>query len=102
MSWSIRSPRSATCSPARPGWPWDEAAVVQSVRRTGRLLVVHEAVEVGGFGAEVVARVIDRVGPAGLKAVKRLAAPRIPVPFAPPLEAEVRLSPEKVVRAVKG
>ncbi|MCZ7660653.1 MAG: alpha-ketoacid dehydrogenase subunit beta [Xanthobacteraceae bacterium] len=82
-------------------WPWDEEAVVASAKRTGRLLVVHEAVEVAGFGAEVVARVTERLGPAGLKAVKRLAAPRIPIPFAPPLEAEVRVSPEKVVAAVK-
>ena len=83
-------------------WPWDEAAVMNSVKKTGRLLVVHEAVEVAGFGAEVVARVVDQIGPANLKAAKRLAAPRIPVPFAPPLEAQVRLSPEKVVSAVKG
>jgi pyruvate/2-oxoglutarate/acetoin dehydrogenase E1 component len=82
-------------------WPWDEAAVIASVKKTGRLLAVHEAVEVAGFGAEVVARVVDQVGPANLKAAKRLAAPRIPIPFAPPLEAEVRLSPEKVVGAVK-
>jgi pyruvate dehydrogenase E1 component beta subunit len=82
-------------------WPWDEDAVVASVQKTGRLLVVHEAVEVAGFGAEVVARVVERVGPANVKAVKRLAAPRIPIPFAPPLEAEVRVTPEKVVAAVK-
>jgi pyruvate dehydrogenase E1 component beta subunit len=83
-------------------WPWDEDAVAASVKRTGRLLVVHEAVEVGGFGAEVVARIVDRVGPANLKAIKRLGAPRIPIPFAPPLEAAVRVSAEKVVAAVKG
>ncbi|MGA2129191.1 MAG: transketolase C-terminal domain-containing protein [Xanthobacteraceae bacterium] len=82
-------------------WPWDEAAVTASVRRTGRLLVVHEAVEVAGFGAEVVATVIDRLGPAAIKAVKRLGAPRIPVPFAPVLENEVRVTAEKVVAAVK-
>jgi len=82
-------------------WPWDEAAVIASVKKTGRLLVVHEAVEVAGFGAEIVATVVDRLGPGALKAAKRLAAPRIPIPFAPPLEAEVRLTPEKVVRAVK-
>ncbi|MEA2929082.1 MAG: acetoin:2,6-dichlorophenolindophenol oxidoreductase subunit beta, partial [Hyphomicrobiales bacterium] len=52
--------------------------------------------------AEVIARVLDVAGPAALKAAKRLAAPRIPIPFAPPLEAEVRLTPEKVVGAVKG
>jgi pyruvate/2-oxoglutarate/acetoin dehydrogenase E1 component len=82
-------------------WPWDEDAVVASVRKTGRLLVVHEAVEVAGFGAEVVARVLEQLGPSGLKAARRLAAPRIPVPFSPPLEAEVRLSPEKMAAAVR-
>jgi pyruvate dehydrogenase E1 component beta subunit len=66
------------------------------------LLVVHEAVEVSGFGAEIVARVVDVAGPAALKAAKRLAAPRIPIPFSPPLEAQVRVTPEKVVAAVKG
>ena len=83
-------------------WPWDQDAVILSVQRTGRLLVVHEAVEVAGFGAEIVARVVDAVGPGALKAAKRLAAPRIPIPFSPPLEAEVRLTPDKVVQAVKG
>lgn len=83
-------------------WPWDQDAVISSVQRTGRLLVVHEAVEVAGFGAEIVARVVDAVGTGALKAAKRLAAPRIPVPFSPPLEAEVRLTLDKVVQAVKG
>ena len=68
-------------------WPWDQDAVIASVKKTGRLLVVHEAVEVAGFGAEMIARVVDQLGPSNLKAAKRLAAPRIPIPFAPPLEA---------------
>jgi pyruvate/2-oxoglutarate/acetoin dehydrogenase E1 component len=83
-------------------WPWDQDAVITSVKKTGRLLVVHEAVEVSGFGAEIIARVLDEVGTGVLKAAKRLAAPRIPIPFSPPLEAEVRVSPEKVMKAVKG
>jgi len=83
-------------------WPWDQAAVIASVQKTGLLLVVHEAVEVSGFGAEIIARVLDEVGTGVLKGAKRLAAPRIPIPFSPPLEAEVRLSPEKVMTAVKG
>ena len=83
-------------------WPWDQAAVIASVKKTGLLLVVHEAVEVSGFGAEIIARVLDEVGTGVLKGAKRLAAPRIPIPFSPSLEAEVRLSPEKVMTAVKG
>ena len=83
-------------------WPWDQEAVIASVKKTGRLLVVHEAVEVSGFGAEIIARVLDEVGTDVLKAAKRIAAPRIPIPYSPPLEAEVRVSPEKVLEAVKG
>jgi acetoin:2,6-dichlorophenolindophenol oxidoreductase subunit beta len=80
-------------------WPWDEAAVIASVAKTKRLLVVHEAVEVGGFGAEIVARVIDHMGPANVKVAKRLGAPRLPIPFAPPLEAQIRVTTDKIVAA---
>jgi pyruvate dehydrogenase E1 component beta subunit len=80
-------------------WPWDEAAVIASARRTRRLLVVHEAVTVGGFGAEVVARVTEALGPSGLDAVERLGAARAPVPFAPPLEDAIRITPARVAAA---
>lgn len=82
-------------------WPWDQDAIVTSAQRTGRLLVAHEAVEVGGFGAEIVATVVDRLGPTGLKAAKRLGAPRIPIPFSPPLEDEVRVTADKIVALAK-
>ncbi|HRD75369.1 MAG TPA: transketolase C-terminal domain-containing protein [Hyphomicrobiaceae bacterium] len=82
-------------------WPWDEDAVVKSVQKTRRLLVVHEAVEIGGFGGEIIARIIDRVGPKGLDAVRRLGAPRIPIPFSPPLETAVRVTEEKIVAAME-
>lgn len=82
-------------------WPWDEAAVVASVRRTRRLLVVHEAVTVSGFGAEVVARVVEALGPGGLRAVERLGAARAPVPFSPPLENAMRITPGRVAEAIR-
>jgi pyruvate dehydrogenase E1 component beta subunit len=80
-------------------WPWDEAAVLASVRKTGRLLVVHEAVEVGGFGSEIVAHVVDKLGPAGIRVARRLGAPRVPIPFSPVLESHVRVTPERIVSA---
>ncbi len=83
-------------------WPWDEDAIVASVKRTGRLLVTHEAVEVGGFGGEIVARVVDRLGPQNIKSAKRLGAPRLPIPFSPPLETQVRVTTDKIVAKVKG
>jgi pyruvate/2-oxoglutarate/acetoin dehydrogenase E1 component len=82
-------------------WPWDEDAVAASVARTGRLLVVHEAVQTAGFGAEVVARMVERLGPAAVRAARRLGAPRVPVPFSPPLEEVVKVTAPKIVVAAK-
>jgi pyruvate dehydrogenase E1 component beta subunit len=90
---------SADALDLRTLWPWDEEAVCASVARTGRLLVVHEAVTTGGFGAEIVARVTERLGPAALRAVARLGQPRVPVPFAPPLEDALKPDAAKVVTA---
>jgi pyruvate dehydrogenase E1 component beta subunit len=67
-------------------WPWDQDAVFRSVEKTGRLLVVHEAVKVCGFGAEVAATVTETMGDAMKSPARRLGAPRIPIPYAPPLE----------------
>jgi pyruvate dehydrogenase E1 component beta subunit len=82
-------------------WPWDQDAVCASVETTGRLLVVHEAVAAAGFGAEVVTTVIERLGPERVKAARRLGAPRIPVPFSPPLEDAVKVTPAKIVAAAR-
>ena len=78
-------------------WPWDQRAVFESAARTRRLLVVHEAVQVAGFGAEVAASAAEATG----CRVARLGAPRIPVGYAQVLENEARLSPEKIAVAVQ-
>ncbi len=78
-------------------WPWDEDAVAASVRRTGRLLVAHEAVTTGGFGGEIIARMVERLGPGALRGVARVGQPRVPVPFAPPLEDALKPDVVKVV-----
>jgi pyruvate dehydrogenase E1 component beta subunit len=78
-------------------WPWDRETVLASVARTGRLLVAHEAVQVAGFGAEVAATVAEELG----CPVKRLGAPRIPVGYAPTLEAEARVDAAKIARMAR-
>jgi pyruvate dehydrogenase E1 component beta subunit len=78
-------------------WPWDQATVLASAARTGRLLVVHEAVQVAGFGAEIAATVAEHT-PAR---VARLGAPRIPVGYAPALEAEARVDAGQIAAAVR-
>ena len=76
-------------------WPWDRQAVLNSCARTGHLLVVHEAVQPAGFGAEIAASAAEATG----CKVKRLGAPRIPVGYAPVLEAESRITAEQVMAA---
>jgi pyruvate dehydrogenase E1 component beta subunit len=82
-------------------WPWDREMVFASVRKTGRLLVVQEAVRVGGFGAEVAATVGEELAAALRAPVRRLGAPRIPIPYSRPLEALCRVSAETIVTAIE-
>jgi pyruvate/2-oxoglutarate/acetoin dehydrogenase E1 component len=82
-------------------WPWDKARVLASVEKTGRLLVVQEAVSVAGFGAEIAATVAEHRHKALKAPVKRLGAPRIPISYAPPLEDTVRVT-EQMIAAAAG
>ena len=82
-------------------WPWDQGMVLDSVRRTGRLLVVQEAVTVAGFGAEVAASVAERLWDALKAPVRRLGSPRAPISYAPPLEDRLRVAPAQVAAAVE-
>jgi pyruvate dehydrogenase E1 component beta subunit len=79
-------------------WPWDREAVQASVERTGRLLVVHESVRIGGFGGEIVAEISERMFDRLKTAPRRLGAPRVPVPYSLPLEVQCRISPEHIVQ----
>jgi len=81
--------------------PWDEAAVLESLCRTHRLLIVHEAVEAFGVGAEIAARMAD-IGFDELDApIMRVAAPFVPVPFAPSLERQYQPGEEHIIAAVR-
>lgn len=81
--------------------PWDSEAVLQSVRRTGRLLVVHEAWQTGGFGAEVVAHVAQHAHGSLKAAPSRLAGAEVPMPAAGSLQARVLPSTDTITAAVR-
>ncbi len=66
--------------------PFDTAAVIGSVKKTHRALVVHEAVRFGGFGAEIAAQIQELAFDYLDAPVGRLGAPFAPVPFSPALE----------------
>ncbi len=81
--------------------PLDTAAILKSVEKTGRAVIVHEAVRTGGFGGEVAAVIADQAFDFLNGPVKRVTAPDTPVPFSPPLEKEYIPSPAKIIAAVK-
>ncbi len=67
--------------------PLDDAPIIASVKKTGRALVVHEAVKTGGYGGELVARIVESEAFDYLEAsVRRLAGLDIPIPYNRTLE----------------
>ena len=80
-------------------WPRDREAVFMSVAKTGRLLVVHQAVRVAGFGGEIVAEVAERMFGSLKAPPRRLAGPRTPIPFSEPLETQCRIADDRIVAA---
>ena len=81
--------------------PLDIAAIAESVKKTGRLLVVHEAVEHGGIGAEIIARTQQEAFYYLDSPILRLAAPFAPVPASPTLEAQFLPGSEGIATAVR-
>lgn len=81
--------------------PWDEGAVLKSLAQTHRLVIVQEAVEAFGVGAEIAARMAD-IGFDELDApIVRVGAPFMPVPFAKELEARYRPDAARIGDAVR-
>ncbi len=81
--------------------PFDWQTVFDSVSRTGKLVIVHEATLTGGWGAEVAARVADSCIGYLQAPIRRVTAPDTPVPFAPVMEQFYVPSVERVVSTVK-
>ncbi len=81
--------------------PWDKETVLESLSRTHRALVVHEAVQAFGVGAEIVATIADEGFDELDAPVLRVAAPFMPAPFASSLEKGYTVTVERVLDAVR-
>jgi pyruvate/2-oxoglutarate/acetoin dehydrogenase E1 component len=81
--------------------PWDWQAVMASVAKTGRVLVVHEATKTAGFGAEIAATIADEVFDELDAPIRRVASPDAPVPAEHGLEAAYRPNADKVERTLR-
>src|SRR5213593_4127906 len=81
--------------------PWDRQAVLDSVAKTSKVIVLHEDTHTSGFGAEIAATIAEEAfedldGP-----VARVTAPDTPVPFSPPLEKAFLPQVEDVAAAIE-
>lgn len=81
--------------------PLDEEAILASVHKTNRALVIHEDALTAGFGAEIAARITDKAFDSLDAPVKRVAAFDSPVPFAPDLEKMILPSVASIEKAVR-
>ena len=81
--------------------PLDAATILDSVRRTGRLVIVHEDSLTGGWGAEVAARAAEECFGDLVAPVRRIAALDTPIPFAPVLEDAVLPSVDRIKTVVR-
>jgi pyruvate dehydrogenase E1 component beta subunit len=81
--------------------PLDEDTILESVERTGRLVIVDEATPRCSFATDVAALVADKAFDALKAPIRRVTAPHTPVPFTPSLEKLYIPSPDKIAAAIR-
>jgi len=82
--------------------PYDSDTLIASVKHTGRLLMVHEAPLIGGFGGEIVAMIAQSPAFAYLEApIVRLGGADVPIPYSPKLERAAVPQVEDIVQAAR-
>jgi 2-oxoisovalerate dehydrogenase E1 component beta subunit len=81
--------------------PWDKQAVLESARKTSKVLVLHEDTHTGGFGGEIAATIAEEAFEDLDAPLKRITAPDTPVPFSPQLEKAFIPQVEDVVAGLR-
>ncbi len=82
--------------------PVDTETIVESVKKTGRVLIVHEAVKTGGLGGEIAAVIADSEAFYYLDApIKRLGGLDVPIPYCPELEKNVVPQTEEILSTIR-
>ncbi|MEM3727198.1 MAG: transketolase C-terminal domain-containing protein, partial [Candidatus Bathyarchaeia archaeon] len=80
--------------------PLDIEAIINSVKKTGRVIIAEDDCKTGGVGAEIAALIIEKAFDYLDAPITRVAAPDIPIPFSPKLELEYMPNKDKVIQAV--
>ncbi|MEM3627196.1 MAG: alpha-ketoacid dehydrogenase subunit beta [Candidatus Bathyarchaeia archaeon] len=93
VSVEVLDPRTLT--------PLDKQAIIKSVRKTGRIVIVSEDCKTAGVSAEIAAVVAEEALDYLDAPIRRVAEPDTPIPFSPPLERYVIPNEEAIIKAVK-
>ena len=92
---------SAEVIDPRSLWPLDYTLISESVKKTGRIVIVEESPKQGGIGAEIGIQIAETIPDYLLAPVKRIAAPNTPAPFSPVMEKFYVPQPERIVEEIK-
>jgi pyruvate dehydrogenase E1 component beta subunit len=82
-------------------WPLDIDLIADSVKQTGRVVVVEESPKQGGVGAEIGMQIAERIPDYLLAPITRIAAPNTPAPFAPVMEKFYIPQPERIAKTIR-
>jgi len=82
-------------------WPLDIELILNSVKRTGRIVIIEESPKQGGLGAEIGMQVCERIPDYLVAPIKRIAAPNTPAPFSPVMEKFYVPQPERIIKQIK-
>jgi len=80
--------------------PLDIEAIVNSVKKTGRVIIAEDDCKTGGLGAEIAALIVEKAFDYLDAPITRVAAPDLPIPFSPKLELEYMPNKDKIIQAV--
>jgi pyruvate/2-oxoglutarate/acetoin dehydrogenase E1 component len=81
--------------------PLDLKTIVDSVKKTGRLIVASDDVKSGGVGSEIAASVVETAFDSLDAPILRVSSPDLPIPFSPPLEQAYMVNAQKIIDAAK-
>jgi len=81
--------------------PLDETTILDSIRKTGRALIAHEACRTGGVGAEILARIVEKGFDYLDAPIRRVAGRDLPIPYCKELERQVIPQEEDIVREAR-
>jgi len=81
--------------------PLDLETILESVKKTGRLVIASDDVKSGGIGSEIAARVVEECFDSLDAPILRVASPDTPIPFSPPLEQAYMPNAQKIMEAAK-